>query len=627
MQKLTLCTLALASACYTPSLLANSPVSEPTLAPLHLALVPAQAIAEQYIVVFKRPLILAEQSAETVAQYARLQAKELSLQYGVAITRHFYGTLNGVVVRANKTQLAQLRRAVNIAYIEQDQLLSVAPLSMHNNAMPEWGLDRIDQRNLPLNSQYHHDYDGRGVTAYVIDTGINIAHQDFAGRAQHGFDFIDNDPDSSDCNGHGTHVAGTIGASQYGVAKQANLVGVRVLGCNGSGSTSGVIAGVDWVRANASGPSVANLSLGGSASQALDDAVNAAVAAGISMVVAAGNDNSNACYSSPARAADAITVGATASNDSRSGFSNYGSCLDIYAPGTDITSTWYSSNTAIRTISGTSMAAPHVAGALALYLQQDPSLTPAQLTQELITRASQGKVRDAGSGSPNLLLFTLGADVVDPGVPVTALAAGVPLPVAGSTGSQQLYSITVPAGAPSLNIVLAGGNGDADMYVQHGSLASFEQFVCRPYKSGNNESCAFTTPATGEWYVMLHGYQQFSGATLTASLADVPTACDGLCLHNDVPVTSLAGGLNSELLYQFVVPANVEVTISTQGGAGDVDLYVRKDARPTTLKYDCRPFATGNNETCRLNSGTGGTYQILLRGTERYSGVTLYGRY
>lgn len=238
-----------------------------------------------------------------------------------------------------------------------------------------WGLDRIDQRDLPLNSNYHYDYDGSGVTAFVIDTGVRNTHNEFGGRASSGYDFIDNDNDSSDCNGHGTHVAGTIGGSTYGVAKNVNIVGVRVLNCSGSGTNSGVISGINWVKNNAQGPSVANMSLGGGASQALDDAVNAAVAAGISFVVAAGNDNSNACNYSPARAANAVTVGSTTSTDSRSSFSNYGTCLDIYAPGSSITSAWYNSNSATNTISGTSMASPHVAGVAALYLAENPALS------------------------------------------------------------------------------------------------------------------------------------------------------------------------------------------------------------------------------------------------------------
>ncbi len=216
------------------------------------------------------------------------------------------------------------------------------------------GLDRIDQRNLPLDNNYSANFDGTGVTAYVIDTGVNNAHVEFGGRSVSGYDFVDNDADASDCNGHGTHVAGTIGGSLYGVAKNVNLVGVRVLSCTGSGSTSGVIAGVDWVAANASGPSVANMSLGGGQSVALDSAVQSAVQSGVSFMLAAGNSNADACNYSPARVASGVTVGSTTSTDARSSFSNWGSCVDVFAPGSQIKSAWYDGG--YKTISGTSMA-------------------------------------------------------------------------------------------------------------------------------------------------------------------------------------------------------------------------------------------------------------------------------
>ena len=303
---------------------------------------PERAIEDKYIVVFDTPSVVNTKDKHSVAAYLQSQGKGLETKYNVLVERNFGTALNGVLVKADKRQINEMLKDGNIKYIEQDQIVSVEPMvdvksqkSMvdiqadQTNAV--WGLDRIDQQDLPLNGVYHYDYDGSGVTAYVIDTGVLISHNEFGNRASHGYDFIDNDGDATDCNGHGTHVAGTIGGTTYGVAKNVNVVGVRVLGCNGSGTNSGVIAGINWVKNNASGPSVANMSLGGGASQATDDAVNSAVAAGISFVVAAGNDNSSACNYSPARAQDAITVGSTTSGDSRSSFSNYGTCLDIYA--------------------------------------------------------------------------------------------------------------------------------------------------------------------------------------------------------------------------------------------------------------------------------------------------------
>jgi serine protease len=244
------------------------------------------------------------------------------------------------------------------------------------------------------------------VRAYVIDTGILAAHADFGGRVGAGFTAINDGRGSNDCNGHGTHVAGTVGGNTWGIAKGVQLFGVRVLGCTGSGSNSGVIAGVDWVTANHVKPAVANMSLGGGASSALDTAVNNSIAAGVFYAVAAGNDNANACNYSPARAANAMTVGSTTSTDARSSFSNFGTCVDIFAPGSSITSAWYTSNSATNTISGTSMASPHVAGVAALYLAGNTTASPSAVTTAINNNATLNKVTSAGTGSPNRLLYS-----------------------------------------------------------------------------------------------------------------------------------------------------------------------------------------------------------------------------
>lgn len=248
----------------------------------------SKAIKDTYIVVFNTPSVLNLSNNNTIAEFAVQQAESLVNQYDVRVMKNFGNVLNGVLINASAQQVKALLKDPNVKYVEQDQVMSVTPM-MEANAdqpSPTWGIDRIDQRNLPLDNNYHTDYDGSGVTAFVIDTGVLNTHNEFGGRASSGYDFIDNDYDATDCNGHGTHVAGTIGGSTYGVAKNVNVVGVRVLNCSGSGSNSGVIAGINWVKNNASGPAVANMSLGGGASQATDDAVNAAVAAGITFVVA-----------------------------------------------------------------------------------------------------------------------------------------------------------------------------------------------------------------------------------------------------------------------------------------------------------------------------------------------------
>jgi subtilisin family serine protease len=287
-----------------------------------------------------------------------------------------------------------------IAWVEEDGEVSI--ITTQSNA--PWGLDRIDQRSRPLSGTFTYTRTGSGVRAYVIDTGILPNHTQFCSRAAVSYDALGGN--GIDCNGHGTHVAGTIGGSTYGVAKGVLLRGVRVLNCSGSGTWSQIIAGIDWVRANHVKPAVANMSLGGGANSSVDTAVNNLINAGVTVVVAAGNSNANACNYSPARVGNAITVGSTTSSDARSSFSNYGSCLDIFAPGSSITSAWHTSTTATNTISGTSMASPHVAGVAALYLSGSTTASPATVRNALVSNATTNVVTSAGTGSPNRLLFT-----------------------------------------------------------------------------------------------------------------------------------------------------------------------------------------------------------------------------
>ncbi|MFZ5843446.1 MAG: S8 family serine peptidase [Pseudomonadota bacterium] len=355
-------------------------------------------IPNRYIVVFKDNQMM---TAQGVQRSAASVAADMNRRYGASVERSFEHALKGAVVVMDHGNAMKLASDPSVAFVEADAVIRIGA----TQSPATWGLDRIDQTSLPLNNSYTYG-NSSGVHAYIIDTGIRSSHSQFSGRMGNGYDAIGDGQGTNDCQGHGTHVAGTVGGTTHGVAKSVTLHAVRVLDCQGSGSNSGVIAGMDWVRANHVKPAVANMSLGGGASSAVDTAVANLTNAGVTVVVAAGNDSSNACNYSPARAASAITVGSTTSSDGMSSFSNYGSCVDIFAPGSSIVSAGISSNTATATLSGTSMASPHVAGAAALYLYANPTATPSAVTSALVNNASSNKISGIPSG-PNKLLSTV----------------------------------------------------------------------------------------------------------------------------------------------------------------------------------------------------------------------------
>lgn len=467
-----------------------------------------KAIKGNYIVVYKTNGVQTLNSKESRKAFTTSTTNQIENQTGVKAKLKYSSAINGALVEANAKQLKALLAHPNVDYIEQDSVVSIDPMISTAQANATWGLDRIDQRNLPLDGNFNPLQQGNNVTAYVIDTGVNFSHNEFGGRATSGRDFIDNDNNASDCNGHGTHVAGTIAGSTYGVAKNANIVGVRVLSCRGSGSNSGVIAGIDWVADHASGPSVANMSLGGGKSTALNSAVARAVDSGIAFVVAAGNDNGNACSKSPASEPKAITVGSTTSNDSRSSFSNYGNCLDIFGPGSSIKSAWIGSNSATKTISGTSMAAPHVAGVAALYLDKNAGLSPTQLAAALASNSTKNKVRDAKNGSPNNLVYTESGD---------APGGGLEVVLSGGANSDSRHTYEVPSGTSKLTVTISGGSGDADLYIKHGITPIPLDYDCAGAVEGNNESCVINNPKSGTWHILVQGYSAFKGVTLKAN--------------------------------------------------------------------------------------------------------------
>ncbi|MEW2328283.1 S8 family peptidase [Micromonospora chersina] len=384
---------ALAAAASTPALAAPTGDVRYASAP--------DAISGSYLVVLKSDTVGAANSlAARTAVPDR--AAGLAKRYGGSVGTVWTSALTGYSAKLSPAQARRLAADPAVAYVEQDRVVTTQATQTNP---PSWGLDRIDQRNLPLNSSYTYPNTASNVRAYIIDTGIRTTHTDFGGRATWGTNTVDTN--NTDCNGHGTHVAGTVGGTSYGVAKGVRLIAVKVLNCSGSGSTTGVVSGINWVTSNAVKPAVANMSLGGGVSSSIDNAVTNSVNSGVTYAVAAGNSSANACNYSPARAAAAITVGSTTSSDARSSFSNYGSCVDIFAPGSSIVSAYRTSDTASSTLSGTSMASPHVAGAAALVLGANPSYSPAQVASYLITNATTGKVTNPGSGSPNRLLFVV----------------------------------------------------------------------------------------------------------------------------------------------------------------------------------------------------------------------------
>ncbi|XP_072041188.1 aqualysin-1-like [Amphiura filiformis] len=349
------------------------------------------AIKESYLIVLEDNV-----NSIQVSQAIQSLANRQGLRF--AVKRRFSALFNGLHVSMNERVVDIVRSHAAVKYIEQD-----GPVYANQAT---WGLDRVDQRSLPLDGIFESSGDGAGANVYILDTGIRVTHEDFENRATFAYDAMESEPgQGTDCQGHGTHCAGTTSGATYGVAKKSNVYDVRVLGCAGSGSKTTVINGMEWVANNGIRPAVASMSLGGAGSRIQDDAVKALYDSGVTVVVAAGNDDDDACLKSPARAPHAITVGASESDDTRAYFSNYGGCVDIFAPGRYIKSACYLEDDHYCSKSGTSMATPHVAGVVALLLGADPSLTPADVTSIIINTATRDKIIDA-KNSPNLLLYT-----------------------------------------------------------------------------------------------------------------------------------------------------------------------------------------------------------------------------
>jgi subtilisin family serine protease len=490
------------------ALATDAPADAPSATELPGTHAVSAPIKDQYIITLDESALArgsAKASVESLAADVLVQAGARGL---ARVERVYTHALVGFTAQNLSAEEAlRVQEDPRVLAVEQDQMMYAN--ATQSNA--PWGLDRIDDRS-GRDGTYVYDETGSGVTVFVLDTGIRTSHNDFGGRAYASFDAVGDGRNGQDCNGHGTHVAGTVGGSTYGVAKGATLAAVRVLGCNGSGSNSGVIGGVDHVAQSSQRPAVANMSLGGGASSALDNAVRGAVQAGVTFVVAAGNESQNACNVSPARESSAITVGSTTSSDSRSSFSNYGSCVDIMAPGSSITSAWYTSNSSTNTISGTSMASPHVAGAAALVLGSNGSASPSAVENALNSAATTGALSGL-NGSPNRLLYvgSTGGGGGGGGTPPPSSApctncSAYSGSLSGSNDSDVQPNGTYYAGSGTQRGYLRGpSNADFDLELYRWSGSGWSR-VARSISSTSSEDITYSGASSGYYYWRVRSY-------------------------------------------------------------------------------------------------------------------------
>lgn len=574
-------------------------------------IVPAgKAVPRSYIVTLDPGVASAGDVATTLA---RLHGGELGYVYNHA--------LRGFSIEIGRAGALALSADPRVAMVEEDPVMR----KVATQSNPPYGLDRIDQRNLPLSSSYVYNATGAGSTAYIIDSGIRVTHSDFGGRASHGYDFVDGDPDASDCDGHGTHVAGTVGGSTYGVAKGVSLVAVRVLDCAGDGAGADIIAGVDWVTAQhtAGEKDVANMSLGTvlGTSSTIDTAVRNSIADGTVYALAAGNGNAvgiadNACNYSPSRVTEAIVVSATDSQDRKASFANYGTCVDIFAPGVSVQSTWLTNDTATNSISGTSMASPHVAGVAAQYLQANGATSPAGVESALNTNATPGKVVSPGSGSPNRLLYNgfISAGTTPTPTPTPTPPPGNAAPAASFTQS-----------CSGLTCTFTDTSTDSD-----GTIAS------RSWNFGDGGTSttanpSHTFPAAGTYTVALTVTDDDGATGNTSKAVTVSSTGDPdpstPTLSNGVARSDTNGAAGTWKYYKIQVPAGrpslkVDLTGAACGLIScdpDLDLYVQRGAKPTEASYACRHYTSASTGSCTVSNPAADWWYI---GVHVYAGST-----
>ncbi len=631
------------------------------------------------------------EGARAVASRAVLQASldQTSRQVGAHATHIRRLAAGGELIEFNRSFSRLDAQSVmeviaadpDVVYVEPNARMTIALTPNDTNYGQQWHyFETAGGLNLP---QAWDIATGAGVTVAVLDTG-STSHSDLNANTVAGYDFISSSATARDGNGrdanpqdegdwyaanecvagwpasgsswHGTHVAGTIAAvtnnnsGVAGVAFGAKIQHVRVLGKCG-GTLADIADAIVWasggsvsgVPANATPAKVINMSLGGGGScgTTYQNAINSAVNRGTVVIVAAGNENQNASNSRPANCSNVVAVAATQRNGGRASYSNFGAVVDVAAPGggtgggvlsTLNTGSTVPASQSYASYQGTSMATPHVAGVAALILQVAPSSTPAQVENFLktTTRPFPATCSQCGTGIVDALAAVQAAGGTGPGpgpgpgpgelqngVAVTGLSGGA--------GTELRFTLNVPSGASNLVFQLSGGSGDADLYVRQGSAPTTSTYTCRPYLSGNNETCSFAAPAAGTWHVMVRGYSAFSGASLVGSFS---SGGGGNVLQNGVPVSGLSGNAGTERRYTINVPSGASnLVIQISGGSGDADLYVRQGSAPTTSSYTCRPYRSGNNESCSFAAPAAGTWHIMVRGYSTFSGVTLVGSY
>lgn len=504
-------------------------------------------------------------------------AREAAARFQGRVDGIYDSVFHGFALQIDKDKLTELQAEPWVSDIHADGLAYTHTIQ---NPVPSWGMDRIDERPLALDNRFTYQQTAAGQDVYVIDSGINASHLDFTGRIGVGASFVGGSA-NTDCIGHGTHVAGTVLGTRHGLAKGATLHPVRVFGCTGSSSWATIISGINWVTANAGGQGVANMSLGGGANTAVDNAVQTSINSGVSYVVSAGNDNANACSYSPARVNDAITVGSTAQDDKRSNFSNKGACVDVFAPGSGITSAWHTGSNATNTIDGTSMAAPHVAGIAALMRAEDPAATPADIMLRVISDATVGVLSSIGSGSPNLLAFWK-----NPCTDPVAMHDGSSL--MPWFDSANCYVMPVPSGA--------------DPFIWSGNYYIEAKLMDCPLGSYDGANCyVMTAPDTGFIYAnnFYHEYDACSVGTDDSANCYIASASGG--------TSAFEWGGN---FYTTALPGNV-CPLGSYDGA---NCYVMSKpaggfiyANNFYTSYDACTSGTDDGANCYLASAPAGT--------------------